>query len=448
MSRLPQVDGDEGRWGAILNDFLNQAHDVDGNLNSNVVGTAQIQNGAVTAAKFSSGTGSAGQFLSTDGSSLTWSTMTSSGSVSNATSSSPGLVQLSGDLSGNATAPTVAKVNGIAVTGTPASGNVLTATSSSAASWSTPASAPVTSVAGRTGTIVLAKADVNLANVDNTSDASKPVSTATQTALNAKAPLASPTFTGTVTVPATPVNGTDATSKTYVDAQVSAGVADATTSAKGKVQLAGDLGGNAGAPSVLSGNATAPTVAKVNGIAVTGTPASGNVLTATSSTAASWSAPSGGGGGSLAVQNQGTNVTTAASSINFAGAGVTTTNSGNAVTVTIPGGSGGGSGFPQWTFVTRTPSGPGTTYNANAGECVLVNAATAGMTIVLPAPVANTYVMVKKTDATNNSVAIAGPSGTSVDPNVPGTDSLNGTGGAGQYFSDGTNWYTQSWYIY
>lgn len=44
----------------------------------------------------------------------------------------------------------------------------------------------------------ITKTDVGLANVDNTSDANKPVSTATQTELNLKAPLASPTFTGTV----------------------------------------------------------------------------------------------------------------------------------------------------------------------------------------------------------------------------------------------------------
>lgn len=44
----------------------------------------------------------------------------------------------------------------------------------------------------------LTKSDVGLANVDNTADTAKPVSTAAQTALNLKAPLASPTFTGTV----------------------------------------------------------------------------------------------------------------------------------------------------------------------------------------------------------------------------------------------------------
>ena len=44
----------------------------------------------------------------------------------------------------------------------------------------------VTSVAGRVGAVVLTKGDVGLSNVDNTSDANKPVSTATQAALGAK----------------------------------------------------------------------------------------------------------------------------------------------------------------------------------------------------------------------------------------------------------------------
>jgi len=50
-----------------------------------------------------------------------------------------------------------------------------------------------------TGTVSgVTAAMVGLGNVNNTSDADKPVSTATQTALNLKANLASPTFTGTV----------------------------------------------------------------------------------------------------------------------------------------------------------------------------------------------------------------------------------------------------------
>jgi len=53
-----------------------------------------------------------------------------------------------------------------------------------------------------TGTVNgITKSMVGLSNVDNTSDANKPVSTAQQTALNLKANLASPTFTGIVTAP-------------------------------------------------------------------------------------------------------------------------------------------------------------------------------------------------------------------------------------------------------
>lgn len=50
-----------------------------------------------------------------------------------------------------------------------------------------PGSVAVDSVNGKTGVVTLAKGDVGLGNVDNTSDADKPVSTATQMALNAKA---------------------------------------------------------------------------------------------------------------------------------------------------------------------------------------------------------------------------------------------------------------------
>lgn len=67
-------------------------------------------------------------------------------------------------------------------------------TPSSLSSWTQLSypTAPVTSVNGYTGAVTLSKADVGLGSVDNTSDASKPVSTATQTALDAKQ--------GTVTV--------------------------------------------------------------------------------------------------------------------------------------------------------------------------------------------------------------------------------------------------------
>jgi len=62
--------------------------------------------------------------------------------------------------------------------------------------------------ASRTPTQV--KTALALNNVDNTSDAGKPVSTAQQTALNLKANLASPTFTGTPAAP-TAAQGTNTT---------------------------------------------------------------------------------------------------------------------------------------------------------------------------------------------------------------------------------------------
>lgn len=47
----------------------------------------------------------------------------------------------------------------------------------------------VTSVNGQTGVVVLTKNDIGLGQVDNTSDLNKPISNATQTALNTKASL-------------------------------------------------------------------------------------------------------------------------------------------------------------------------------------------------------------------------------------------------------------------
>ena len=45
----------------------------------------------------------------------------------------------------------------------------------------------------------ITKSMVGLSNVENTTDLNKVVSTATQSALDLKAPIVSPTFTGTVT---------------------------------------------------------------------------------------------------------------------------------------------------------------------------------------------------------------------------------------------------------
>ncbi|MCD0475709.1 hypothetical protein LPB87_15025 [Flavobacterium sp. EDS] len=82
----------------------------------------------------------------------------------------------------------------------------------------------VVSVNGQQGIVTLNKNDVGLGNVDNTADLSKPISTATQTALNLKANLAGGnTFTGnnsfhlgTVSV-AEPTLSHNPTTRNYVD---------------------------------------------------------------------------------------------------------------------------------------------------------------------------------------------------------------------------------------
>ena len=85
-------------------------------------------------------------------------------------------------------------------------GNVTLASAPTSGSHATTKTYVDTEISGITA------ADLSLGNVDNTSDANKPISTATQTALDAKAPLASPTFTG---VPAGPT-ATAGTSSTQL----------------------------------------------------------------------------------------------------------------------------------------------------------------------------------------------------------------------------------------
>ena len=70
----------------------------------------------------------------------------------------------------------------------------------------------VTSVNGKTGDVTLAKSNIGLGNVDNTSDANKPISTATQTALNGKLDK-----TAVVDVTADAIKGQAADAKSVYD---------------------------------------------------------------------------------------------------------------------------------------------------------------------------------------------------------------------------------------
>ena len=96
----------------------------------------------------------------------------------------------------------------------------------------------------------LTKADVGLANVNNTADADKPIPSSVTDALALKAPLASPTFTGTV-------GGID---KTMVGLGSVDNTADSAKPVSTLQQTALDLKANLASPA-LTGTPTAPTAA-------------------------------------------------------------------------------------------------------------------------------------------------------------------------------------------
>jgi hypothetical protein len=97
-----------------------------------------------------------------------------------------------------------------------------------------------------TGNIDLTKSNVGLSNVDNTADIDKPISTATQTALDGKEDVSNKSSSATLGTSDT-LYPTQKAVKSYVDSQTTP---DATTLIKGKIKLAGDLAGTADAPTV------------------------------------------------------------------------------------------------------------------------------------------------------------------------------------------------------
>lgn len=174
-----------------------------------------------------------------------------SNGVPNATTLATGKVQLAGDLAGSATSPTVP-------------GLVL---KESLSNKSINIAADATSNT-KYPSVKAVKDYVDVATTG----------IALQSALNAKADLNSPTFTGTPSLPAgstgvTQVSGNNSTSlatTAFVQtAMASATVVDADATTKGKIQLAGDLGGTA----------TVPIVAKLQGVTLSSsTPLTGQVL--------------------------------------------------------------------------------------------------------------------------------------------------------------------------
>ena len=256
-----------------------------------------------------------------------------SSEVPNASDTTIGKIQLAGDLGGSASSPTVP---GLAL------------------------KAPINNPAF-TGTVTgITKAMVDLGNVDNTSDVNKPVSSATQTALDLKenASNKSDATLGTSTI----LYPTQNAVKTYVDSQVASGAPDATSSVKGKIQLAGDLDGTAALPSIKT---SAITTSKLAADAVTSAKiADGEIINADISTSAAIADSK---LATIATANKVSNSATTATNANTASAIVARDASGDfsAGTITATGFSGPLSGKASTATLAATATKLAATKNIN-----------------------------------------------------------------------------------
>ncbi|MGZ6004801.1 MAG: hypothetical protein ACXWLH_01480, partial [Candidatus Saccharimonadales bacterium] len=216
MSRLPNPGSDDGTWGDILNDFLKVAHNTDGTLKSSVI-AGKADDTAVVHKTGDETVGGTKTFSAspvvptptdpTHAATKAYADGIVAGGAPDADASTKGILKLTNDLGGTAALPTV------------------TATHLASA-------LPV--LQGGTGSTTTSGARTNLglgtsATVDTDTDGTLAANSDTKIA-------------------------TQKATKTYVDAQVSGGsTPDATTSTKGKIQLAGDLTGTAASPQIAAG---------------------------------------------------------------------------------------------------------------------------------------------------------------------------------------------------
>ena len=119
---------------------------------------------------------------------------------------------------------------------------------------------------GGTGAVSILgiKQNINIENVDNTSDASKPISVLTQQALDSKENTSNKSISLNTDGSSDIKYPTAKAVKTYVDATTVSGAPDADASTKGILKLSGDLSGSAILPTIANNAITTTKIADLN----------------------------------------------------------------------------------------------------------------------------------------------------------------------------------------
>jgi len=505
MPRLPQPGSDAGNWGNLLNDFLSTTHDSNGNLKAGSVTTSTLDSGAVTLAKLAiSNTPTAGQVLSFDGATLSWATISGSGSVPDATTSVKGLVQLAGDLGGTASAPTVpglaAKANTTDVVALAGTQTVTGSKNFTGGLQSGGSAVVITSDARLTDTRTPSDGSVTAAKIAN--DAiTEPKLNAANTPANGQVL----SYNGTNFTWITPSAGSaDPTvggdlSGTASNAQIASGAVSSPELATNAVTTVKITDGNVTTAKIADDAITEPKLAASNA------PASGQLLSYNGTNFTWVAAPSGtatdptmGGDltgtasaaqivpGAVAATELATNavttvkitdanVTTAkiadsnVTTAKIADTNVTTAKiaDGNVTTAKIADASItepklAASNAPAtnqvltwngtslvWTTPAVGGGGSGwtavarsTAYTAASGDFVVCDTTTSGFTVTLPAPANGAYVTVKKLTNNVNAVLVAPPSGQiNAGASTSSTISVNNYGQVADFIADGTTWH-------
>ncbi|MFZ1301108.1 MAG: hypothetical protein WAQ27_00815, partial [Candidatus Microsaccharimonas sp.] len=117
MARLPVPGSDGGVWGNVLNDFLGVEHNADGTLRASGSLSTKADDNSVVHTQGMETVGGSKTFLApltvptptqnSHAATKAYVDATTSAGAPDASTNNKGLVQLGGDLSGTATAPTV-----------------------------------------------------------------------------------------------------------------------------------------------------------------------------------------------------------------------------------------------------------------------------------------------------------------------------------------------------